>query len=114
LEKDAMRILLVNTYHYRGGGDSTYTINLADLLRSKGHSVAFFAMQDERNFPDPNADLFVSHIDFRELSRQESCRRLRCWKELSTRGTAEIRSVARSLPADIVHRRAFTLLSPLQ
>ena len=67
-----MKILLVNTYHFRGGGDSTYTFNLADLLRSKGHEVAFFAMQDARNFPDPNSDLFVSHVDFRELNRNKS------------------------------------------
>ncbi len=64
-----MRILLVNTCHFYGGGDSTYTFNLADLLRSKGHEVAFFAMQNPRNLPDPNADLFVSYIDLRELNR---------------------------------------------
>lgn len=69
-----MRVLLVNTCHYRGGGDSTYTLNLADLLRSKGQEVAFFAMQDGRNLPDPNADLFVSHIDFREMNRAKSIR----------------------------------------
>ena len=65
-----MRILLVNTYHFYGGGDSTYTFNLAELLRSKGHKVAFFAMQDERNLPDPNSDLFVSNIDFRDLNKR--------------------------------------------
>lgn len=67
-----MRILLVNTRHFRGGGDSTYTLNLAELLRCKGHKVAFFAMQDVRNLPDPNADLFVSYIDFRELNRRRN------------------------------------------
>ncbi len=66
------RIILVNTRHFYGGGDSTYTVNLADLLRRKGHEVAFFAMQDERNLPDPNSDLFVSHIDFRQLNRNKS------------------------------------------
>jgi glycosyltransferase involved in cell wall biosynthesis len=67
-----VRIILVNTRHFRGGGDSTYTFNLADLLRSKGHEVAFFAMQDPANLPDPNEDLFVSPIDFRRLNRQKS------------------------------------------
>ena len=67
-----MKILLVNTRHYQGGGDSTYTFNLATLLRSKGNEVAFFAMQDERNLPDPNSNLFVSHIDFGELNRNKS------------------------------------------
>jgi glycosyltransferase involved in cell wall biosynthesis len=66
------RILFINTRHFYGGGDSTYTFNLADLLRSKGHEVAFFAMRDERNLPDPNADLFVSFINFRELNRRKS------------------------------------------
>jgi len=63
---------LVHTRHFRGDGVSTYTFNLAELLRSHGHDVAFFAMQDERNLPDPNADLFVSPIDFAELNRARS------------------------------------------
>ncbi|MCL5951125.1 MAG: glycosyltransferase family 4 protein [Chloroflexi bacterium] len=67
-----MHIVLVNTRHFHGGGDSTYTFNLAELLRSKGHRVSFFAMQDRRNLPDPNSDLFVSYIDFRELNRHKT------------------------------------------
>jgi glycosyltransferase involved in cell wall biosynthesis len=67
-----MNILIVNTRHYYGGGDSTYTFNLADLLRSHGHDVAFFGMQDDRNLPDPNSDLFVSHIDFRDLNQRKN------------------------------------------
>ncbi len=63
-----MNILIVNTRFYPGGGDITYTLNLAGLLREHHHQVAFFAMQDPRNLPDPNAGLFVSHIDFRELN----------------------------------------------
>jgi glycosyltransferase involved in cell wall biosynthesis len=67
-----MRVLLVNTRLYPGGGDVTYAFNLANLLRSKGHAVAFFAMHDQHNVPDPNADLFVSHIDFRELNQHRN------------------------------------------
>lgn len=66
----SQRILLVNTFHFYGGGDSTYTFNLAELLRSQGHTVAFFAMQDERNLSDPNSDLFVSNIDFKNMNKQ--------------------------------------------
>lgn len=72
LTEPTLRILLVNTFHFRGGGDSTYAFNLADLLRSNGHDVAFFAMHDPRNLPDCNADLFVSHIDFRRLNQRKS------------------------------------------
>jgi glycosyltransferase involved in cell wall biosynthesis len=63
---------MVNTRHFYGGGDSTYAFNLAELLSSHGHEIAFFAMQDNRNLPDPNADLFVSSIDFRELGRHKN------------------------------------------
>lgn len=67
-----MRVVLVNTRHFRGDGASTYTLNLGELLRSHGHEVAFFAMQDPRNLADPNSDLFVSPIDFAELNRAKS------------------------------------------
>lgn len=63
---------MVNTRHFYGGGDSTYTFNLSDLLARHGHEIAFFAMQDNRNLPDPNADLFVSPIDFRELNQHKT------------------------------------------
>lgn len=67
-----MKILQINTRHYLGGGDSTYTFNLAKVLMEKGHEVEFFAMVDKRNFIDKNADLFVSYIDFKELNRHKN------------------------------------------
>ena len=67
-----MKILLVNTRHFFGGGDSTYTFALANLLRMKGHEISFFGMQGEKNIPDNNADLFVSHIDFRALNARKT------------------------------------------
>ncbi|MEW5803131.1 MAG: glycosyltransferase family 4 protein [bacterium] len=67
-----MKILFANTRHFPGGGDSTYTFNLARLLTKMGHEAAFFAMQDPRNIPDANSDLFVSYIDFKELNRKKS------------------------------------------
>ncbi|MCE5242555.1 MAG: glycosyltransferase family 4 protein [Syntrophobacteraceae bacterium] len=68
------KILLVNTYHFRGGGDSTYTFNLAGLLRGKGHEVAFFGMKDARNVPDEHEEFFVEPIDFRKLNDRRSLR----------------------------------------
>jgi glycosyltransferase involved in cell wall biosynthesis len=70
--RESLRVLIVNTRHFNGGGDSTYAFSLAELLSSEGHDVAFFAMQDARNLPDPNADLFVSSIDFRELNQHRT------------------------------------------
>ncbi|MGE5224476.1 MAG: glycosyltransferase family 4 protein [Omnitrophica WOR_2 bacterium] len=67
-----MKILIANTRFNPGGGDITYAYNLAQLLMSKGHEVAFFAMQNENNLPDPNSDLFVSEINFRELNKKKN------------------------------------------
>jgi len=66
------KILLVNNQHYYGGGNSTDYLNTASLLRENGHEVAFFAMDSGKNLADPNADLFVSHIDFLELNGQRN------------------------------------------
>lgn len=62
-----MKILIVNSKHFYGGGDSAYTFNLAALLRTHGHVVSFFAMKDKNNIADDNEDLFVDNIDYREL-----------------------------------------------
>jgi len=67
-----MKICIVNTRNYYGGGDSTYTLNLAALLKKNGNEVSFFAMQDPKNLPDEYEDLFVSHIDFREMNRKKT------------------------------------------
>ncbi|MBM6688919.1 glycosyltransferase [Collinsella tanakaei] len=59
-----MRVLLVNKFHYRKGGSETYYFALADALRSLGHEVFFFAMEDPRNEPCDQARYFVSAKDY--------------------------------------------------
>lgn len=59
-----MRIILVNKFHYQKGGSETYYFGLADGLKKLGHEVHFFAMQDEKNLPCDDADLFVSAKDY--------------------------------------------------
>jgi glycosyltransferase involved in cell wall biosynthesis len=101
-----LRILIVNTRHFPGGGDSTYTFNLANLLRAKGHEVGFFAMQDERNIFDPNADLFVSHIDFNELNRNKTLLngfRVACRVFYSTEARRKFSRLLQRFHPDIIH-----------
>ena len=43
------------------GGSERYYFTLADLLRSRGHQVVFFAMQDEKNIPCAQEKYFVSN-----------------------------------------------------
>lgn len=59
-----MRVLLVNKFHYRNGGSETYYFAVADALRELGHEVHFFAMEDEKNLPCEDSDLFVPNRDY--------------------------------------------------
>jgi glycosyltransferase involved in cell wall biosynthesis len=58
---------LVNTFHYRRGGDSTYTFDLARLLEARGHEVVHFAMKHPRNITSEYESDFVDQIDYSEI-----------------------------------------------
>ncbi|MCM1313301.1 MAG: glycosyltransferase [Bacteroides sp.] len=60
-----MRILLVNKFYYRRGGDCIYMLNLEQLLKTHGHEVAVFAMQYPENIPSEYSRYFPSEICFR-------------------------------------------------
>ena len=53
-----MRVLQVNKFLYGGAGAETVMFRTADLLRSNGHTVSFFAMSDPRNVPCAEAQFF--------------------------------------------------------
>jgi len=67
-----VRILMVQTFHYYRGGDSTYMLSLSRLLEEKGHEVVPFAMEHPRNLPSPYARYFVSEVDFPDLLSKAS------------------------------------------
>ena len=58
-----MKVLLVNKFHYLKGGSEKYYFELAELLRKKGHIVAFFSMKDEKNLKTDCKEYFVEPID---------------------------------------------------
>ena len=43
------RVLIVNKFYYRRGGDCTYMLNLERMLQDRGHDTAVFAMQYPEN-----------------------------------------------------------------
>ncbi len=67
-----MRILMVQTFHFRRGGDSTYMLNLSGLLEENGHEVIPFAMKHPQNLESPYSEYFTSEIDFPGLLRDFS------------------------------------------
>ncbi|MFA6475366.1 MAG: glycosyltransferase [Patescibacteria group bacterium] len=59
-----MNILQINKFFYRRRGAETYLFDLSELLRSKGHNVAEFAMVHPDNEPSPWSEYFVSEVDY--------------------------------------------------
>lgn len=74
-----MKILLVNKFHYMKGGAERYYFSLADILKSQGHEVIFFSMQDDKNIPSQQEKYFVSH---KEYNKKTSL--LQKWKAFRT------------------------------
>lgn len=64
-----MRILLVNKFHYLRGGSEKYYFELAQLLKSKGHTVGFFSMKHEENITTGDEEYFVEEIDLNTGSK---------------------------------------------
>lgn len=59
-----MNILIANKFYYNRGGDCIASIALEQLLKAKGHRVAFFSMQHPQNFPSEWSEFFPSNVDF--------------------------------------------------
>jgi len=105
-----LRVCLVNTFHYRRGGDCTYTFDLADLLRSKGDEVVHFAMKHPQNVESEFEDRFVDHIDFGDSFRAGGLMsRLRAFRRslYSGEARAKFASLLESTRPDIVHLQNF-------
>jgi glycosyltransferase involved in cell wall biosynthesis len=84
-----MKILLSNKFYYHRGGDCTYTINLASLLKQQGHEVAIFAMQHPENIETPWDSYFPSEVKFSpNLKAIEAILRPFGTKEVVTKFTA--------------------------
>lgn len=64
-----MKILLVNKFHYLRGGSEKYYFELGNLLKSKGHEVAYFSMKHPENITTGSKEYFVDEIDLNTGSK---------------------------------------------
>ncbi len=55
---------MVNKFLYSRGGCENYMLYLADHLKSLGHEIEFFGMQDEKNTVGNSAGLYTMNMDF--------------------------------------------------
>jgi glycosyltransferase involved in cell wall biosynthesis len=65
-----MRVLMGNKFYRPFGGTERHVRELTQLLVSRGNEVVPFAMADERNWPSPYTEYFVSPIDFFDRARR--------------------------------------------
>lgn len=109
--KVRMKILLCNKFYYRRGGDCIYTINLANLLTSHGHSVALFAMEHTETLDNPWRGYFPPEVGFDGLGAKLKYF-ARCLGDRDTVG--RFRKVLDVFQPDVVHlNNIHSQLSPI-
>jgi glycosyltransferase involved in cell wall biosynthesis/SAM-dependent methyltransferase len=110
-----MRILLVNKFHYlRGGAERAY-FDTAEILRSRGHEVAFFSMEHPENEPTPWSRFFVSPIEYSADGRMGTQAKLRAAVRILWNREAEqkIGALMDEFRPDVVHfHNIYHQLSP--
>ncbi len=96
-----MKILLVNKFLYPKGGAETYIFNLGSVLSSKGHSVEYFGLQNEKNTVGNSAGSYVSDIDFSLGTKKNLKAPFRII--YSSEARRKIRAVLEKFQPDAVH-----------
>jgi glycosyltransferase involved in cell wall biosynthesis len=109
-----MKILFCNKYNFPFSGTEVYLFELMDLLRSQGHEVALFSMQDPRGETTPYEKYFVPHIDFKETNAGVLARvRLAAHVIYSSDARNCLRQMISAFRPDIAHvRNIYHHLSP--
>jgi glycosyltransferase involved in cell wall biosynthesis len=109
-----MKILFCNKYNYPFSGTEVYLFELMDLLRSQGHEVALFSMQDSRGKSTPYDEYFVPHVDFKEPHTGVVARaRLAAHAIYSADARRRLRQMIGAFRPDIAHvRNIYHHLSP--
>ena len=59
-----MKILLVNKFYYRRGGDCTAVFSAEQLLKANGHEVAVFSMEHPQNESTRWEEYFAGEVRF--------------------------------------------------
>lgn len=96
-----MKILEVNKFYYRRGGADHHFLDLCELLRKKGESVAVFSMRDKRNERNQYEKYFVSNIEFGKLDWKLFSRPFRMI--YSREAERKIERLIRDFKPDIAH-----------
>lgn len=61
-----MKILLINKFLYRRGGDAVVTLDTGKLLQNRNHDVYYWGMKNSQNENYPYDEYFVNDLDYAE------------------------------------------------
>jgi glycosyltransferase involved in cell wall biosynthesis len=109
-----MRILYCNKYNFAFSGTEAYLFDVMELMRTKGHAVALFAMADPRGKAAEYDEHFVPHLDFKEANQSMIGRaKLALHAIYSRNARARLGKVVSSFWPDLAHvRNIYHHLSP--
>lgn len=97
---------MVSTRLRYEAGECTYVLGLSELLREKGHEVAYFVMKDNRNIATAYDKYFVSAINYGALLKKGNLAAAvkvvsRCLYSFETK--KKLRQLIVNFKPDIVH-----------
>lgn len=96
-----MKILMVNKFLYPKGGAETYIFKLGTILKSHGHEVQYFGLENEKNIVGNDASAYVSDMDFSTGIRKNLGAPLRII--YSSEARKKIRILLDAFQPDVVH-----------
>lgn len=96
-----MKILLVNKFLYPKGGAETYVLKLGEILRSRGHEVQYFGLDNPKNTVDNRSGAYVANMDFSAGILRNLHAPLRIIYNAPAR--RQIRAVLEDFQPDVVH-----------
>ncbi len=109
----AMKILLINKYHYLKGGAERAYLDMGEILTQAGHEVAYFAMQDGHNLETPWSWYFVSPVDYHRKQSLWSKLRLSMRILWNTEANDKLQELIDEFQPDIAHlHNIYHQLSP--
>lgn len=108
-----MRIIHVHKYFHSRDGGSRYERGLMRLQEEAGHTVAPFAMHEERNEPSPWSSFFVSNLDTRHVAPGVGAVRQAARALWSREAAQKFGAMLDVFRPDLVHvHNIYTQLSP--
>ncbi|PJA88393.1 MAG: hypothetical protein CO139_03370 [Candidatus Moranbacteria bacterium CG_4_9_14_3_um_filter_36_9] len=98
-----MKILEINKFNYRKGGTESHFLELVQLLKSHGHEVAVFSMENKKNDFSPWKKYFVSYVGYNKGDTLIQKINGLCRMFYSIEARQKIKKLLNDFQPDIVH-----------